>query len=324
MREITFLKKNRDKWLNYEKVLEDKVSSPDELAELYVETLNDLSYSRTYFPQTKTESYLNQFSAKIHQELFKSKKEDASRLKKLWLYDIPEVVYSLRKEILVSAIILIIGVAIGFVSSANDQSFVRLIMGDAYVNMTLENIKSGDPMAVYKSSIGSDMFLMITFNNVKVSFYAFIYGLFFAIGSAYIIFTNGVMLGAFHYMFYEKKVLAHAMSVIWIHGTIEISSIILSGAAGLMVGASFMFPGTYSRMDSFIIGVKKALKLAIGLVPFYIFAAILESFVTRYTYMPVWLSILIILFSIALILGYFLFYPLYLRRKENGRVAQQN
>ncbi len=66
---------------------------------------------------------------------------------------------------------------IGVVSSAGDSGFVRLIMGDSYVNMTLENIDKGDPLAVYKQMNGVDMFLGITFNNIRVSFFAFMFGL---------------------------------------------------------------------------------------------------------------------------------------------------
>ncbi|GAB3818013.1 hypothetical protein GCM10028895_14740 [Pontibacter rugosus] len=56
---------------------------------------------------------------------------------------------------------------------------MRLILGDSYVNMTLENIRRGDPMAVYKGQGEAEMFLFITFNNIKVAFMAFVMGVFF-------------------------------------------------------------------------------------------------------------------------------------------------
>ena len=87
-----------------------------------------------------------------------------------------------------------IALIIGVFSAANNDSFVRLILGDSYVNMTSENISKGDPMAVYKQMNQVDMFLGITFNNIRVSFFAFMLGILFSFGTAYILFSNGIML----------------------------------------------------------------------------------------------------------------------------------
>ena len=100
-----------------------------------------------------------------------------------------------------------LSIGIGALSAAHDDTFVRLILGDAYVNMTLNNIEQGDPMAVYKSMHQSDMFFAITFNNVRVSFMAFVMGLLISVGSGLIMFYNGIMLGAFQYFFYQKGLL---------------------------------------------------------------------------------------------------------------------
>jgi hypothetical protein len=53
----------------------------------------------------------------------------------------------------------------------------------------------------------------------------------------------------------------------------------------------------------------------VTLVPIFIVAAFLESFVTRHTEMPLVLSLFILLSSLSFILGYFIFYPIYLHKK---------
>jgi uncharacterized membrane protein SpoIIM required for sporulation len=210
---------------------------------------------------------------------------------------------------------------IGVVSSAGDSGFVRLIMGDSYVNMTLENIDKGDPMAVYKQMNGVDMFLGITFNNIRVSFFAFMMGLLVSFGTAWILISNGIMLGAFQYFFHIHNLLFESVLVIWIHGTLEISAIIIAGAAGLVLGNSILFPGTYSRRQSFMIASKEGLKMIVSLIPIFIIAGFLESFVTRQTGMPVSLSLTIILGSLAFVVWYFFIYPAKIYNKmaaENG------
>ncbi|MEX2364085.1 MAG: stage II sporulation protein M, partial [Balneolaceae bacterium] len=194
-------------------------------------------------------------------------------------------------------------------SSMNDPSFVRFIMGDAYVNMTISNIEQDDPLAVYKKADEMNMFFAITTNNVRVSFYAFASGLLTSIGVALVMLSNGIMVGAFLHFFAKYALLQEAVLVIFIHGTLELSAIVIAGAAGFVVGNGFLFPGTYSRKDSFIKATKQGLKMIIGLVPVFIAAGFLESFVTRYTTMPLWLSLIIILASLVFILYYFVLLP---------------
>ena len=198
---------------------------------------------------------------------------------------------------------------IGALSSANDDTFVRLILGDDYINMTLENIDKDDPMAVYKSMNQTDMFLRITMNNIYVSFMAFTMGILIPIGTPYVLFRNGLMLGSFQYFFYEQGLFLDSFLTIWIHGTLEISAIVIAGAAGLVIANSIMFPGTFTRLDSFRQGAKKGLKIVIGLIPIFIVAGLLESFVTRYTGLPVFVKASIILISAFFIIYYFVIYP---------------
>ena len=157
---------------------------------------------------------------------------------------------------------------------------------------------------------------MITLNNIKVSFYAFTAGLVFSFGSGLVLLYNGVMLGAFHYLFYEAGLLGQSVRTIWIHGALEISAIVIAGGAGLVIGNSFLFPGTYTRLESFQRGARDGMKIVIGLVPLFVVAGFLEGFVTRYTAMPLWLSLLIIGGSFTFIFWYVGLYPRYLAKQE--------
>lgn len=317
MKEITFLKQNAEKWQQFESLLSRKTGSdPDRLADLFVQLIDDLSYARTNYPKSKTTQYLNSLASKAHQEIYKNKKENKKRILTFWKYELPMTFKRSHKQLLYSFIIFITAVLIGVISAAYDDDFVRLILGNSYVNQTLENIDKGDPMAIYKSATPTNMFFAITINNIYVSFLCFILGVFFSVGTGYALFTNGVMLGSFQYFFYQKGLLMQSMLVIWIHGTLEISAIVIAGAAGLTMGNSILFPGTYSRLQSFTMGARQGIKIVIGLVPIFITAGFLESFVTRHTEMPVALSLLIILVSLTFIIGYFVVYPIVLNKKN--------
>jgi uncharacterized membrane protein SpoIIM required for sporulation len=184
--------------------------------------------------------------------------------------------------------------------------------------MTLENIEKGDPMAVYKQMGEFNMFLGITVNNIRVALMAFVYGFLLGIGTLMVMLQNGIMLGSFQYFFYEKGLLWESMRTIWIHGTIEISVIIIAGSAGLVLANGMLFPGTYTRLESFKRGVKNGLKIILSTVPFFIIAGFLEGFVTRHTEMPDWLAILIITGSLVLIIFYYIIYPYQLHKNQTS------
>ncbi len=122
-------------------------------------------------------------------------------------------------------------------------------------------------------------------------------------------FQNGIMLGTFQWFFYKKGLLWTSFLTIWIHGTIEISCIIIAGAAGVILGNSFMYPGTDKRLVSLRKGARRATKVFLGIVPLIISAGFLESYVTRFTDHHWSIRLGIILVSLAVIVMYFIIYP---------------
>ena len=317
MREAAFVKQNKDKWQKFESALQNNaLLSPGELSALYLEVTDHLSYAQTFYPNSNTLQYLNSLASRAHQKIYRNKKEPKNRFITFFTEEFPREFYQYQKQLLLAFLVFVLFVAAGSFSAASDGAFVRSILGDAYVNMTLKNIANDDPMAVYKKMGEMEMFLGITINNVRVALMAFVFGIFAGLGTLFIIMQNAIMLGSFQYFFYEKGLLWESVRTIWIHGTIEISVIIVAACAGLVVGKGILFPGTFTRLTSFVRGVKAGLKIVISTVPFFIIAGFLEGFVTRHTEMPDWLAIIIITASLALILFYYVFYPIILHRQQ--------
>ncbi|HXU25705.1 MAG TPA: stage II sporulation protein M [Bacteroidia bacterium] len=320
MREITFLKEQASKWQDFEKLLNEKNANPQKLAGLFIEVTDDLSYARTHYPTSKTTQYLNGLAARVHQEIYKNKKESRGRFFTFWKTEVPLIMFKYRKQLLLSFSIFAIFTLLGFISEIYDENFVRFVLGDGYVDATIERIRKGNPLGIYGEDEQTGMFLRITINNIFVSFIVFVMGLLFSFGTAYQLFRNGVMLGAFQGFFWKYNLFAKSLLVVWIHGTFEISAIIIAGAAGFVLGNSLLYPGTYKRIESLKIGARNSLKIIIGIVPVFIVAGFLESFVTRYTNMPLWLSLFIILGSLTCVVGYFIVYPLYVSKKMSTKI----
>lgn len=322
MREVAFIKQNKPKWLDFEQAIFGKTKkNPDDLANLYIHLVNDLSYAQTYYPKSKTVVYLNHLASQTYQKIYKTKRQDTNRLTFFFKEEVPMLVYEYRRYILYSFILFFLLVGIGVVSAHSDDSFVRLILSDGYVNQTLENIKKGNPVAIYKSGSNWGSFIGITFNNLFVGIKSYFYGIFFGIGTFYIYLQNCIMLGSFQYFFYQQNVFWESVRGIWIHGSMEIFAIVIEAACGFALGASILFPKTYSRLNSFKIGFKNTFKIFLSTFPFTIAAGFLEGYITRYSIdMPNWLSVGIILTTLFIISFYYLIYPFIVNRKIKANV----
>ena len=317
MKEAVFIRQNKEKWKSYEGVLQrPQQQPPDVLADLYIDITNDLSFAQSHYPESKITGYLNGLSSRLHQFIHKKKKERFSKIVQFWTWEIPQIMYSSRKELLYSFLIFVLCFIIGAFSAANDEDFTRLILGDRYVDVTMENIRNKDPMAVYKSMNEGEMFLGITINNIRVSFMAFVSGIFTSLATVYILLSNGIMVGTFQYLFYEHGFLGESLLAIWLHGTLEISAIIVAGAAGIVMGNGWLFPKTYTRIESFKRSAKKGGKIVLGTIPIFIIAGFIESFFTRYTQWPVFIRLSIIILSLTFVIWYFIIYPYILNKKN--------
>lgn len=317
MNEVEFHYKNIKKWQTYESLLQkSKIQNPDELYELYIELTNDLAYVKTYFPESESEKLLNQLTLRTHGLIYKNKPIKKNRVINFWKIDFPLLFNSSLKEFYIALSVFVISVLIGLISSKYESDFASIILGNQYVNMTLDNIDKGDPMAVYKQANELPMFLGITINNIKVALLAFTMGIFTSLSTCYIIFRNGVMLGAFHGFLSQNGIILDAFATIWIHGIIEIFSIIVAGTAGIIIGNSFLFPGTYKRSVALKKAGKKAAKIVFGLIPFFIIAGFFEGFLTRHTELPYWIRFLFIFLNTSFIVFYFFIYPKKLTKSQ--------
>jgi uncharacterized membrane protein SpoIIM required for sporulation len=129
------------------------------------------------------------------------------------------------------------------------------------------------------------------------------------------------MVGTFFTFLAKHGQLENALSIVMLHGTIELTAIVIAGAAGLRMGHSILFPKTYSRIHSFKQGAKDGLKIVMALIPFFVIAGFIESFITRYGSMPIPFKLVIIGASIALIIFYFFIYP-YKFRNTHGTFSE--
>lgn len=322
MKETSFIKQNKKKWARFEKLSGKKNNDPDEVSELFTEITEDLSYARTFYPRRSVRVYLNQLAQGVFTSLYKQRKQPLGNFLKFWTESLPLEMYRARYNLLTSFLFFSLAIVIGAVSQHYDVNFVKLILGDYYVEETERRILAGNPMGVYGEMPEAGMFVSITLNNIRVAFITFALGIFATLGTYVLLLGNGIMLGSFQWWFKGKGLLLTSFLAVWIHGAFEISSIVIAGAAGITVGNGLLFPRSYTRVQSLIFAAKRGLTIMLSLIPFFIIAGFLESYVTRhYLTMPVALKWTIILFSFAVIILYYVVYPFVVARKHPDKIA---
>jgi uncharacterized membrane protein SpoIIM required for sporulation len=316
MKESKFIEQNKKNWQEFETDLRYRRNKATKLSRLFVQVTDDLSFVRTFYKHRSVKIYLNGIGQHLFNDLYRNQSGNLKGFMKFWRIDLPLLIHDSRKEFRISFIVFLLSFSIGILSSIYDKDFARLILGESYVKMTIENIQKNDPMAVYKSAHAANMFLGITINNLMVALYTFLMGVILAIGSVFSLIYNGVMVGVFQYFFIERGLFKESFLTIWQHGTLEISAIIIAGAAGITLGKGLVFPGTYSRLESFKISALRGLKIFLSITPVIIMAAFIEGFLTRHTELNPAIRISVIIISLLFILFYFVWYPRFLSKRH--------
>lgn len=317
LREQLFIHKNYDKWKHAEVVAAGTDNyAPDVVADVYADVSADLSFVQSHWPDSRVTTYLNALVEEFYKNIHGVRRERNTRLITFWTQEVPAVLYAERRLLLASLIIFLVAVLAGIVSQHIDHDFCMLILGDSYMYVTEQNIDSGIPMGIYGQTESMQMFGMISFNNIWVALRCFASGILTSIFTCVILVQNGLMIGCFDTYFAQRGILADCLTATMLHGTLELSAIVIAGAGGLALGNAWLFPGTYKRIEALRIGAMRGLKIVVTSVPLLIVAAFIESFLTRHTEMPTEIKLSVIILSACFIAFYYIVWPWYLHAKD--------
>jgi len=257
-----------------------------ELGRLYRSTSGDLSRARALKLSSEVQTYLNNLVVRAHNQVYQT---DRSRWRDIFGFLLSGFPTLLQENILylgLSFLLFTIPLAGGYAMTVKDLNFAQL------------EIAKGQPLVpehlwpiIEKKQMWTDgmdqqspvVFSLIATNNIKVSIMAFVLGIFFGLGTVYILFVNGLSIGTTFGVCYVNGMGSKLLSFIAAHGVLELTAIFISGAAGLVIGKSLLFPGQYRRSDAFRVGSRTAAGLFAGTVPILLVAGCLEGFVSPRT-----------------------------------------
>jgi uncharacterized membrane protein SpoIIM required for sporulation len=275
-----------------------------EMALLYRQVASDLSTLRQDTTSAALANQVNHLLARAHHIIYSSRKSSWRNFL-LFLRDgYPRVFRQQIGFVFAAAVLLLLGMAVATAFSLADPRFTAAVAGPWVMSSIARHRMWTESIVCVAPQAASG----IMTNNISVSFGAFGGGLLFGAGSVYMLFFNGLLLGAVAVACQQAGMAVPLWSFVCPHGSLELPSLIIAGAAGLRLGYGMLFPGIYRWKDSVAKAGGEAVMLVSGTVPLLFIAGCLEGFFSPSS-APVWLK-----FSVGaglfLLLNLWLFRPL--------------
>jgi uncharacterized membrane protein SpoIIM required for sporulation len=245
-----------------------------EMALLYRQVASDLSTLRQDRTSSALAGQVNHLLARAHHIIYSSRKSSWRNFL-LFLRDGYPIVFRQQIGYLFVALMLMLGgalVAAAF-TLANPR-FAAPILGP----WVMHNIERHEMWTRSIVSVAPQATSGIMTNNLSVSFTAFAGGLLFGLGSVFMLFFNGLMLGAVAVTCQKAGMGLSLWTFVVAHGSLELPSLVIAGAAGLRLGHGMLFPGIYRWRDSVARAGGEAVRLVSGTIPLLFIAGCLEGF----------------------------------------------
>jgi uncharacterized membrane protein SpoIIM required for sporulation len=243
---------------------------------LYRRAAGDLAIAARDFPDQPVTEYLNALLTRAHPLLFRGPSPQLTRVFGFYAVELPRAVRAAQRYIWVSLGLFAVGALAGWLAVLLRPDLVATLVPPQVLDGLSQGHVGNDQLREFAPLLAA----FIIQNNVGVSLIALVGGVGLGLPTAFLLLSNGWMLGTLGAAVHQAGIDAGFWALIVPHGAIEISVIIVAGAAGLMIGDSLLRPGLLRRVDSLTAAAQRALVLALGVAPLLIVAGMIESFVT--------------------------------------------
>lgn len=247
-----------------------------ELISLYQRVSTHLSYARTYYRDPGLNSHLTGLVGTAGSAIYGTRSHSLRGLARFFTVSFPAAVWHARRALLISFVLMMgpalaAGVWIANSPAAVDAAAPAAVR-EAYINREFEEYYESERASQFSSEVFT--------NNVQVAILAFGSGIAFAIPTAWLLIFNGANVGFAGGLFVYAGEPAKFFGLIAPHGLLELSAVMIAGAAGLRLGWSLISPGDRPRGKSLGEEARRAIVIVIGLVPVFAVAGLIEGFVT--------------------------------------------
>lgn len=263
-------------------------TTPGEAAELLTEyrgLARDLALARRALPGSAVQVTLEGLFARLHDTLFREPRSLRRQLADLYRRDVPRSARRLAPHLIVVTLVFLLAGLGGWLLVATYPETASLVLSQQAIDEVRQGRLWTDGLLnIIPSSVLS---IQILANNIMVSVAAFAFGALYGLGTLYVIGLNGLMLGAVFAFTARHGMAGRLFEFVVAHGIVELTIVMVAGAAGMRVGEALVRPGNDSRRRAFHRAAMEAGHLLAVGVPFLVGCGFIEGYVSPDPAFPV-------------------------------------
>jgi uncharacterized membrane protein SpoIIM required for sporulation len=276
----TFIAARSPDWRELELLLREAGKRPERLGpdrllrlgSLYRASAADLARLRRSAPRSVETARLEVLVVRARQAVYDAPTRRRSVVR-FFVTDYWRLVVERRKALLVAFVLLFGSAALAALWGVHDPAAATGVVPAEFRPALQPGHPWQDLSAAQQAAFTSEVFT----NNIQVTLVAFAGGITGGIATAIALVFNGLLLGVIGGLMGQAGNGVGFVDLVTAHGVLELSCIIVGGAAGLSLGWSIVSPGLRTRRASLQREAREALLLVLGTAPWLVVAGIVEG-----------------------------------------------
>jgi len=258
------------------------------LDRLYRRAAADLARAQRDYAGTDVHRALNALCARAYGRIYRTPRDRGAALRRFYRAELPALVRAERRFVAVSASLLLLGLVVGALAVAGQPRGAETLVPEG----VKRSVEAGEMWTdVLLLSPPEEAASRIATNNLAVVAATFAGGLLFGLGTAAALVFNGGLLGAVGLYCARHGMLGRLLVFVSAHGPVELSVIVLAGAAGLMVADALIDPGDLPRGAHLQARGRRGAAIVLGCAPFLGLIGLVEGYVSPAPFVPGWVKV---------------------------------
>jgi uncharacterized membrane protein SpoIIM required for sporulation/uncharacterized RDD family membrane protein YckC len=257
----------------------------------YREVAADLARAHTYGVDQRVIEYLERVVSAGHNALYRARGKQGMPLARYLLRDFPAAVVQSWAYVLLAFALFMVPAVIGYVMIRERPALADEIVSPVMVGRAEQAAQREAEGRSYAEAGGDERPVIaaaIISNNIQVSFGVFVGGLTCGLLTAWLLFSNGMMLGLGFGLFKNYGALGYLTTFVAGHGVLELTAIFISAGAGFRLAKAIIAPGDRTRKDALIVEGRIAVRMIGAVVTLLAIAGTIEGLLSASDAPAIW------------------------------------
>lgn len=252
------------------------------LGQLYRASCADLLVARTELRDAALCDYLDGLVAKAYAIVYAPEPVVVrSTLLRFWGETFPALVRREVRFVALAGVLLLLGGAFGAFVMLTDPEALSVVIPDMHLSHTPRERVHLEGFAGHDAGRSAVFSSYLFTHNIQVTFLVFALGITLGIGTAFVLFWNGIPLGALAAQYHTSGEGLFFWAWILPHGVIEITAVLIAGASGFVLARGLWFPARETRGAALVREGRSAVALVLGGIPMLVVAGLVEGTISQ-------------------------------------------